>query len=117
MFFYEFFSVIICSHFADRTVAACNLDQTLAEGDRLLHLDVFDSSSTLQRRFPWTTCPHMPREMRWPHDANTMQIYTNDPLIWAETKQMACLPGRMLSLYIQLMRILPAFHLQFVILV
>jgi hypothetical protein len=45
MFFYEFFSVIICSDFADPTVAASNVDQILAEGDRLLYLDAFESRS------------------------------------------------------------------------
>ena len=80
MFFYEFFSVIICSDFADPTVES-NVDQILAEGDRLLYLDAFESRSipdteTLSLDYP-------SREMRWSLDANTMQIYTrqtNDSL-------------------------------------
>ena len=81
MFFYEFFSVIICSDFADQQWTASNVDQILAEGDRLLYLDAFES-----RSIPDTetlSLDYLSREMRWSLDANTMQIYTrqtNDSL-------------------------------------
>jgi hypothetical protein len=49
---------------------ASNVDQILAEGDRLLYLDAFESRSipdteTLSLDYP-------SREMRWSLDANTM---------------------------------------------
>ena len=100
MFFYEFFSVIICSDFADPTVESIYIyivesiysgvyiqQWSLYSGvnsrfvDRLLYLDAFESRSipdteTLSLDYP-------SREMRWSLDANTMQIYTrqtNDSL-------------------------------------
>jgi hypothetical protein len=60
---------------------ASNVDQILAEGDRLLYLDAFES-----RSIPDTealSLDYLSREMRWSLDANTMQIYTrqtNDSL-------------------------------------
>ena len=60
---------------------ASNVDQILAEGDRLLYLDAFES-----RSIPATetlSLDYLSREMRWSLDANTMQIYTrqtNDSL-------------------------------------
>jgi hypothetical protein len=53
---------------------APNVDQILADGDRLLYLDAFES-----RSIPDTetlSLDYLSREMRWPLDANTMQIYT-----------------------------------------
>ena len=81
MFFYEFFSVIIYSDFADQQWTASNVDQILAEGDRLLYLDAF-----ISRSIPDTetlSLYYLSREMRWSLDAKTMQIYirqTNDSL-------------------------------------
>jgi hypothetical protein len=83
MFFYEFFNVIICADFADQQWTASNVDQILAEGDRLLYLDAFES-----RSIPDTetlSLDYLSREMQWSLDAvtNTMQIYTrqtNDSL-------------------------------------
>ena len=60
---------------------ASNVDQILAEGDRLLYLDAFES-----RSIPDTetlSLDYLSREMRWSLDANTMQVYTrqtNDAL-------------------------------------
>ena len=60
---------------------ASNVDQILAEGDRLLYLDAFES-----RSIPDTetlSLDYLSREMRWSLDENTMQIYTrqtNDSL-------------------------------------
>ena len=60
---------------------ASNIDQILAEGDRLLYLDAFESRSipdTEMLSLDYLSC-----EMRWSLDANTMQIYTrqtNDSL-------------------------------------
>jgi hypothetical protein len=45
-----------------------NVDQILAEGDRLLYLDAFES-----RSIPETlSMDYLSREMRWSLDANTM---------------------------------------------
>ena len=60
---------------------ASNVDQIIAEGDRPLYLDAFES-----RSIPDTeklSLDYLSREMRWCLDANTMQIYTrqiNDSL-------------------------------------
>ena len=66
----------------EQWTASINVDLILAEGDRLLYLDAFESRSipdteTLSLDY------HLSREMRWSLDANTMQIYnrhTNDSL-------------------------------------
>ena len=66
---------------------------TASDVDRL-YLNAFES-----RSIPDTeplSLDYLPRAL----DANTMQIYTtqtNDSLIWADQKQIICLPGRMLS--------------------
>jgi hypothetical protein len=65
---------------------AFNVDQILAEGDRL-YLDAFESGSIPDTET--LSLDYLPREIRWPLDANSMQIYTrqtNDSLIWAESK-------------------------------
>jgi hypothetical protein len=66
----------------EQWTASINVDLILAEGDRLLYLDAFESRSipdteTLSLDY------HLSGEMRWSLDANTMQIYnrhTNDSL-------------------------------------
>ena len=63
---------------------ASNVDQILAEGDRLLYLDAFESRSIPDTEsVTETSLDYLSREMRWSLDANTMQIYTrqtNDSL-------------------------------------
>ena len=64
---------------------ASNVDQILAEGDRLLYLDDFESRSIPDTESVTETLSldYLSREMRWSLDANTMQIYTrqtNDSL-------------------------------------
>ena len=67
-------------------ITASNVDQILAEGDRLLYIDAFES-----RSIPDTetlSLDYLSREMRWSLDANTMQIYTRQQTIRFNT--VAC---------------------------
>ena len=62
-------------------LTASNVDQILAEGDRLFYLDAFESRSIPDTKT--LSLDYLSREMRWSLDANTMQIYTrqtNDSL-------------------------------------
>ena len=74
------FSALFAQTLPIQQWTASNVDQILAEGDRLLYLDAFESRSIPDTE---TLSLDLSREMRWSLDANTMQIYTrqtNDSL-------------------------------------
>jgi hypothetical protein len=76
--FMSFSAILFAQTLPIQQWTASNVDQILAEGDRLLYLDAFESRSIPDTESVTETLSldYLSREMRWSLDANTMQIYT-----------------------------------------